>query len=221
METWLLRTQKNSQGGAELLEFKDRSGNSVALCMTKYYSWELLRHQLYFLVHKNPSGEPDALSLTSLDALTEKNFGAKKDYSMAVELAYNFVDPEKRGQKLGALAFNHRIFRAGQIKTEKPKFLFTMSRGAYLAEKIGQGVLETLLHIESIKNGLTSDREVKITGIEVPLEIIINALHLPRSFDFQRVHNESQAIAYLAKKSGMQELGIYKDLSPIFAAELE
>lgn len=137
---------------------------------------------------------------------------------MATELAYNIVSPECRGQGLGARMFDLRIARAANIqRNNDPIVLFTMSRGAHLDDGRGKQVFAYLLEQEKNMNGVMVDGRTNISGLRIPVREIRRKLNLPAEFNFEQVHNDSLPIVKLANRSGMIQIGLFKDLSPLFA----
>lgn len=206
--------------GGEIFRLENTNGETIAVSVSKYYSWNVIKNQLCFRVHLSDGNKAQALSLERFGDLVKCDLGTC-DYSIAVELAYNLVDARQRGKGLGSRMFALRIARAKNIRTDKPKLLFTMSRGAYLPEKSGKLIQSYMVGLESKANGEYPDGKAIISGIEVDIEDLRRHFNLPSEFAPGMVHPDSLPIVGLAHKAGMQKVGLFNDLSPIFAKSLD
>jgi len=210
--------QKFPRGG-EIFRLEDKQENLIAVAVSKYYSWNLLKNQLSFQVHRSETGQAKALSMATFEELVKSYLG-EADYSVAVELAYNLVDPKFRGQQLGSKMFAFRIARANYIQADKPKLLFMMSRGAYLAEKTGNKLFSYMLDREQKRNGKYPDGRAIVTGVEVSIGDIRSDMDLREEFVLDQVHPDSLPVVRLAEKAKMAQVGLFKDLSPIYVTTL-
>lgn len=206
--------------GGEIFRVENGSGKVIAVAMSKYYAWNLLKKQLCFQVHQDEQGNLVSLSLNTFGELTGATL-EKADFSLAVELAYNLVDVEYRGQGLGAKMFAHRMARAICIQTNKPKLLFTIARGTHLVEKTGKHILSYMLDKERETNGEYPDGRAIVTGITISANEIRTDMRLPNKFIFEEVSANSHPIVKLAQKAEMVQAGLFNTLSPIFAATLK
>lgn len=205
------------QKGAEVFRFENESGKTVAVSVAKYYSWDLIRSQLDFGLTRSPSGQIDSLCLQPFENVVGNLSEGSNKYSMAVELAYSVVDREYRGQGLGSQMFALRIARANYIHTDLPKVIFTMSRGAHLHEETGKKTFEYILKRERDVNGLNENGTTKISHLQIPITDIRQFLGLSPEYNFEQVYPDSQPVLKLAKKVGMVQNGLFRDLSPIIA----
>jgi hypothetical protein len=201
--------------GAELYRLENNQGEVVGVAVSKYYSWDLMRNSVgFYKIRRDNSGNIETLGLSTFEYLANPK---EEGFSLVIELAYNTIDSEYRGQGLGGKLFALRIARAASIKTEKPKIVWTMSRGAHLSKGTGNRIFEYLRNEEEKVNGEHEDGRTIITGIDIPVEKIKIDLELPANFQFDEVYDTSLPIVRLAARFGMIQIGLFRDLSPVFA----
>jgi GNAT superfamily N-acetyltransferase len=202
-----------------MFRIQNTKGETIASSITKYYSWDILKNQLIFGT-RIIDGRLFSLNLTRLQDLAATHRGPLPEPTIAIELAFNLIDQRFRRKGLGATMFETRITRALDIETKTPKFAFTMARGAYLDQGIGNQIFKYALQREAEVNGYDEAGKVNIGGLEISVEDIQEQLALPESLQLDQVHEDSQPIPKLAKKFGFVYIGLFKDLSPVFATAM-
>lgn len=206
--------------GAEVFELSEKDGKTVALGISKYYSWNILRNQMAFKAIVSPEGDIQSLRLEKFSDIVDQSLHPDREYSLAIELAYNLVDPEYRGKKLGSKVFDISLARINYISADGPKLVFTMAKGDHVEDGLGKKIFDYALEKERTTNGVSEDGKAIIKGIDIPVKEIVEYLHLPEDFKFNGVHPDSVATVHLANKVGMKEVGLFKDLTPIHATQL-
>lgn len=196
----------------EIFRLENKNGETVAVCASKYYSWNLISNQICYDFDQ----EKETLSLAHFGDLVKES---KATPDLVAEIAYNLVEPKYRGMGLGGKLFQLRMARISQIKTENPKVAFTMSRGAHIDSGEGTRILQYMLEKERQATGQKGDK-IEIVGVSIPIPEIYQALGLDESFELNEVHKDSKPIVKLAKNNGLVFRGLFKDLSPIFSRTL-
>jgi|GEM_PF-5969439 len=202
--------------GADMFVLEEQ-GHVDAISVAKYYSWDLLKGQLCLQPLFDESGELTAFRVQSMEGLFA---GAGLDASrskVAVELAYNYVDPNSRGKGYGKAMFATRIQRGIELKGTSDCILFTMSRGAHIDAGVGIKILERLMQKERKLQGAQENEKITPQGISVGVPELIISLEIPPETNLIEVNKSSRPIVTFAAANQMQFIGLFRDLSPIFA----
>jgi len=213
----ILRTGEKNKRASEIFILENESGELVAACVSKYYSWQTISNQICFSLENDQK----TIKLDRFgNMLTDGDLNKHMD--LVAELAYNVVSPIYRGKGVGDKMFKLRLARVASLaEMNRHLAVFTMSRGAHIESGEGNKILNYLLELECKANGKLEDGRVLITGISHEVEKVLTDLGLDSDFDLKRVHQDSTPIVHLSYKYGLKFKGLFKDLSPIFGETIE
>ena len=77
-----------------------------------------------------------------------------------------------------------------------------------------------MLDREQKRNGKYPDGRAIVTGVEVSIGDIRSDMDLREEFVLDQVHPDSLPVVRLAEKAKMAQVGLFKDLSPIYVTTL-
>lgn len=202
--------------GADMFVLEEQ-GHVDAISVAKYYSWDLLKSQLCLQPTIDESGKVTAFRVQSMEGLfADAGLDASRS-KVAVELAYNYVDPNSRGKGYGKAMFATRIQRGIELKGASDCILFTMSRGAHIDSGIGVKILEQLMQKERKLQGAQENERITPQGMTVEVAKLAVTLEIPPGINLIEVNKSSRPIVTFAAANQMQFVGLFRDLSPIFA----
>jgi len=211
--------QVSSDGGVskagEIFRLESRDSELKAVSVVKYYTWNLLSEQICYKCERDDKEEISGLGLIKFGDLVKTQV---KDFSLGkglvAEMAYNFVDTSCRGQHLGSKMFALRVLRSDYLEAD---LIFAIARGAHLDSGEGKKLRNVLIEKERQKNGNHADGRAIIKGGIVSIDEARNILKVEQDFDFEKIYPSSEATAHISRKMGMKQIGLFNDLSPVFA----
>lgn len=185
-----------------------------AVMTRKEYQYSQISPQLFI------EAETEDKKITRLrlqpfsDLLTKENL--LENYDKAIEVAYIYVPPEFRGQRLSSELFSEHINQILKYPQADKNLLFTIARGIYAQSDIQTNLTQYLLNQEKLTNGCDSNEKVKVTGTWVPVEDVSKAT----SFDLSIIGPETgaEATIHLFKKIKAKFIGFAKNMSPVWSA---
>jgi len=183
--------------------------NSFGVGYANIYLWERLSPQLLIKFDK----EEGKIWLSKMG----NEVGTRGQYPIAVELAYYCINQEYQSRGIGKAIFFQTILNSlSEINTFNLVFL-TIAMGCYAGTGVGQQIRQYLLEDEKNINGVSPDGKIIVTGVKKDLGEVEEIFEVT-SANF-RTREQSIATRILAEKIYCREIGLSKNLSPVFARE--